>query len=36
MNLHEKYFEGKLIGEGYFFKVYIIPDFPQKGVRYVI
>ena len=26
MNLHEKYFKGKLIGEGYFFKVYIIKD----------
>ena len=26
MNLHEKYFEGKLIGEGYFYKVYIIKD----------
>ena len=26
MNLHEKYFKGKLIGEGYFFKDYIIKD----------
>ena len=26
MTLHEKYFKGKLIGEGYFYKVYIIKD----------
>ena len=26
MNLHQKNFEGKLIGEGYFYKVYIIKD----------
>ena len=26
MTLHEKYFKGKLIGDGYFFKVYIIND----------